>query len=169
MEPVLASPLGTSPMNPKSEPPVKLICPHCGSDDVSGDACARWDIATQDWDLTAVYDSKNCETCGELKYLDEEPLSDEEMAEYLAEQKPDPQAQITGLLAANSQIVLKGRTLKRMLEKARDQFAFYAANHRAKNTKDGDEKAEINDRMVAEIQKTLNEYHVIERDCTATV
>lgn len=72
------------------------------------------------------------------------------------------------LLAANSRIVLKGRDLKRQLEKARDQFAFYASNHRAKNTKDGDEKAETNDRMVAEIQKTLDEYHVVEQECTIT-
>lgn len=71
---------------------------------------------------------------------------------------------VTELLAANSRIVLKGRDLKRMLEKARDQFAFYAANHRAKNTKDGDEKAETNDRMVAEIQQVLDEYHIVEAE-----
>lgn len=69
---------------------------------------------------------------------------------------------VTELLAANSRIVLKGRDLKRQLEKVRDQFAHYGVLHRAKNTHDGDLKAEANENMVTEIQKTLNDYHVIE-------
>jgi len=76
---------------------------------------------------------------------------------------------VTELLAANSRIVLKGRDLKRQLEKARYQFLFYAEQHRAKNTKDGDEKAETNARLAAEIQTTLDEYHVVEMESTVTV
>lgn len=37
----------------------------------------------------------------------------------------------------------------RILKAAADQFAFYAASHRAKSTPDGDEKAATNDRMEA--------------------
>lgn len=68
------------------------------------------------------------------------------------------------LLAANSRLVLKGRDLKRQLEKARDQFKFYGEQHRAKNTKEADIKAEVNEGLVLEIQKTLDEYHVVEQD-----
>ena len=69
---------------------------------------------------------------------------------------------VTELLAANSRIVLKGRDLKRMLEKARDQFKFYGEQHRAKNTKEADIKAEVNEGLVLEIQGVLDDYHVVE-------
>lgn len=36
-----------------------------------------------------------------------------------------------------------------VVEKARAQFAFYAEQHRAKRTEDGDRKARVNDEMVA--------------------
>lgn len=71
---------------------------------------------------------------------------------------------VTELLAANSRIVLKGRDLKRQLEKARDQFKFYGEQHRAKNTKDADIKAEVNENLAAEIQQTLDEYHLVEQE-----
>ena len=72
------------------------------------------------------------------------------------------------LLAANSRLLLKGRHLKRQLEKARDQFKFYGEQHRAKNTREADIKAEVNEGLVLEIQKTLDEYHVVEQKCTIT-
>lgn len=79
---------------------------------------------------------------------------------------------VTELLAANSRIVLKGRDLKRMLEKARDQFAFYAREHREKanNTNESQwyregaaKKAETNEAMVREIQGVLDDYHMVEK------
>lgn len=75
---------------------------------------------------------------------------------------------VTELLAANSRIVLKGRDLKRMLEKARDQFKFYGEQHRAKNTKEADIKAEVNEGLVLEIQQVLDEYHAVEQADTIT-
>lgn len=85
---------------------------------------------------------------------------------------------VTELLAANSRIVLKGRELKRQLEKARDQFLFYAREHRAKvdKIKENDPfdqqsagllikqtitKAETNEAMASEIQQVLDDYHVV--------
>lgn len=75
---------------------------------------------------------------------------------------------VTELLAANSRIVMKGRDLKRMLEKARDQFKFYGEQHRAKNTKEADIKAEVNEGLVLEIQQVLDEYHAVEQADTIT-
>lgn len=75
---------------------------------------------------------------------------------------------VTELLVANSRIVLKGRDLKRMLEKARDQFKFYGEQHRAKNTKEADIKAEVNEGLVLEIQQVLDEYHAVEQADTIT-
>ena len=99
---------------------------------------------------------------------------------------------VTELLAANSRIVLKGRELKRQLEKARDQFAFYGKEHRTKaegfrhkatgqfkdddmkrenlfeNAQASDDKAPMNENMAAEINKTLSEYHVVEQASTIT-
>lgn len=40
-------------------------CPRCGSDNVQRDACARWDVATQRWELITVYDDATCAACGE--------------------------------------------------------------------------------------------------------
>lgn len=39
-------------------------CPRCGSDDVSKDACARWDASAGAWALGRVYDSETCNACG---------------------------------------------------------------------------------------------------------
>ena len=94
----------------------------------------------------------------------------------------------TELLTANSRIVLKGRELKRQLEKARDQFAYYGKEHRTKaegfrhkatgqfkdddmkrenlfeNAQASDDKALINENIAKEIQATLDSYHVVEAE-----
>lgn len=43
-----------------------------------------------------------------------------------------------------------------MLERCAGKFAFYAQNHRAKNTEDSLSKALVNEAMVAEIAAVLN-------------
>ncbi len=49
-----------------------LVCPTCGSADVSKDACARWDSATNAWELSSTYDVMTCDDCGDEFYeLDE--------------------------------------------------------------------------------------------------
>lgn len=42
--------------------PVTQVCSHCGSDDVVNDAVARWDIRTQTWMLSDLYDD-HAECC----------------------------------------------------------------------------------------------------------
>lgn len=43
----------------------KPVCPNCGSDDVLADAAAVWDVDTQTWDITNVFDSGHaCSACG---------------------------------------------------------------------------------------------------------
>lgn len=45
---------------------IKFVCPDCGSDDVSRDAYAVWNIETQKWELEGMYDAMQCNepTCG---------------------------------------------------------------------------------------------------------
>lgn len=65
---------------------------------------------------------------------------------------------IQGLLESNNENVEKKRALKRMLEKCRDQFSFYAMQHLAKGTPEADAKAEVNLRFVADIEEALKPY-----------
>jgi len=40
----------------------KLLCPHCGSDDITRDACAVWDGTR--WVLLDLFDDMSCNNCG---------------------------------------------------------------------------------------------------------
>lgn len=153
---------------------LKPVCKSCGSDDVTCDATARWDEDTQNWELSGLFDSKTCGACGyEKDYCNWEVLPEPE------EDSQPVRDRLRELLAANSRIVLKGRELKRMLERARDQFKFYAKEHRAKidRIKADDpfdqqgagaliqqtiKKAETNEGFAAEIDMTLDSYHSVE-------
>ena len=44
-------------------PKIKLICPSCGSDDVTRDALARWSVPEQKWEVSSELDSMQCEAC----------------------------------------------------------------------------------------------------------
>lgn len=126
-EPVLGSPSETSQTNQKN-PKVNLVCRSCGSDNIVADAYARWDIQTQDWDLSSVLDNKICEDCGyEKDYCDEIPVEEED-------EDMKPEDRINELLAANNLLVENNRLLKEQLRRDRDQFAFYSKEHRAKTT-----------------------------------
>ncbi len=74
-------------------PRVSLHCRDCGSKNVSSDATVRWDEEAQDWEVSGIFDCKNCDDCGaENDYCDErrltdgEPLSYEERVQALEEQ-----------------------------------------------------------------------------------
>lgn len=43
--------------------PEKLTCELCGSSDTSRDGYARWDIATQKWEVTDMSDYTWCHEC----------------------------------------------------------------------------------------------------------
>jgi len=43
--------------------PMAIVCSTCGSDDVSRDAWANWDVKAQEWVLGAVFDHAHCHRC----------------------------------------------------------------------------------------------------------
>ena len=57
-------PDATAAAQPVPAAPVKKVCSHCGSDDVVNDAVVRWDIRTQAWRLSDIYDDQaSCCVC----------------------------------------------------------------------------------------------------------
>lgn len=42
-----------------------IVCTHCQSINVLRDAYACWNFASQDWELSSVYDDLTCGDCGE--------------------------------------------------------------------------------------------------------
>ena len=55
------------PKDPEPPPPsvaIRPICSRCGSDDISSDACARWDVERQAWYLSGTQHCKMCGSCG---------------------------------------------------------------------------------------------------------
>jgi hypothetical protein len=42
---------------------IAIVCGTCGSDEVSRDAWADWDVDKQDWVLGAVFDYGHCHKC----------------------------------------------------------------------------------------------------------
>lgn len=50
---------------PAREPdnPITIHCPHCGGENILADACARWNVKTQGWELSNVFDDKTCDDC----------------------------------------------------------------------------------------------------------
>lgn len=53
---------GTAGAIGETEPETRL-CPSCGSDDVVKDACARWNPAAREWEISSLYDSETCCAC----------------------------------------------------------------------------------------------------------
>ena len=53
---------------------IAIVCSTCGSDDVSRDAWAQWDIDIQEWTLRHVYDAGYCHRCDCEAHLEELPL-----------------------------------------------------------------------------------------------
>lgn len=43
---------------------IKKCCKYCGSENVSIDAAARWNVDTQAWELAALFDNSDCDDCG---------------------------------------------------------------------------------------------------------
>jgi Zn finger protein HypA/HybF involved in hydrogenase expression len=54
------------------------ICPYCGSENISIDAAARWNVERQEWVLSGTMDSGGCDDCQqEFKRTDEKEVPDE--------------------------------------------------------------------------------------------
>lgn len=55
------------PEDPDPQTPsgaLKPVCPRCGSEDLACDATARWDIESQSWDISGLFDCQTCDNCG---------------------------------------------------------------------------------------------------------
>lgn len=64
---------------------IKMVCTHCGSDDVRADAYAEWNSTTQEWELTTTFDSGHvCEKCEGECSVDEVELTGDELKEAKA-------------------------------------------------------------------------------------
>lgn len=51
--------------------PVRIVCRTCGSDDILSDAWARWNVETQQWELSSALDNEECCCCeGETHTID---------------------------------------------------------------------------------------------------
>ena len=57
---------------------IKVVCPTCGSDDVTRDGILSWDIPTQEWVVVGEYDDMTCNECGyEGHSFDEKTVEEE--------------------------------------------------------------------------------------------
>ena len=52
---------------------VQMHCNSCGSERVTRDAWAEWDVDTQSWLLATVYDYAYCHDCDEETRIEERP------------------------------------------------------------------------------------------------
>lgn len=43
---------------------IRKCCKYCGSDNVTVDAVARWNIAAQQWEIAGLLDNSDCNDCG---------------------------------------------------------------------------------------------------------
>jgi predicted RNA-binding Zn-ribbon protein involved in translation (DUF1610 family) len=57
---------------------IKLLCPHCGSDDIIRDAWTRWN--GHRWVLEGIYDDMTCNTCA-AEFEKAETRADEKWSE----------------------------------------------------------------------------------------
>lgn len=53
-----------------------IVCKDCGSDDVSRDAWACWNVERQDWVLQVVFDAGFCQRCEEEAGLEERQIAE---------------------------------------------------------------------------------------------
>jgi hypothetical protein len=54
---------------------VRMVCSHCGSEDVFTDAYARWDVKSQAWEIAQTFDKgAYCNHCDGETRIEERPL-----------------------------------------------------------------------------------------------
>ncbi len=42
---------------------VKLVCPNCGSENITRDGLLRWSVPEQKWEVAGELDCMNCDDC----------------------------------------------------------------------------------------------------------
>lgn len=60
---------------------LKMVCGHCGSENVGRDAYVSWNEKTQEWELGGIYDSGFCNDCGRDDPIEEEEIDDESQSQ----------------------------------------------------------------------------------------
>ena len=55
---------------------IKMVCSHCGSDQVTRDGLLEWSIALQSWVVAGELDNTDCNVCGGQTSLREEEVDD---------------------------------------------------------------------------------------------
>ncbi|MEM7711799.1 MAG: hypothetical protein AAF264_13865 [Pseudomonadota bacterium] len=55
--------------------PITLHCSKCGSEDIRSDASGAWNAEAQTWDIVAIFDASDCETCESETKLIERPVT----------------------------------------------------------------------------------------------
>ena len=58
----------------REERKIRIVCGTCGSETVTRDAWAEWDVGAQNWALGAVYDYAYCHNCENDSRLEEVPF-----------------------------------------------------------------------------------------------
>lgn len=58
--------------------PVRMICETCGSERVTRDAWAQWNVEGQDWTLGAIYDYAYCHACDGETRIEEQLVADDD-------------------------------------------------------------------------------------------
>jgi ribosomal protein S27AE len=57
-------------------PQLRMVCGKCGSDEVTRDAWAEWNVEAQGWGLGAVFEQAFCHRCQASTRIVEAPLPD---------------------------------------------------------------------------------------------
>jgi len=70
----------------------------------------------------------------------------------------DPNTLIDKLRKANAASVARTAPLLKMLGQCRQQFSLYGEHHRAKGTDEANQKAEVNEGLVRQIDTTLADF-----------
>jgi hypothetical protein len=58
-----------------NEGPIVVTCSNCGSGGVTRDATVRWDIQSQTWQLSGIFDNGDCDICGQSR-LEDTPVTE---------------------------------------------------------------------------------------------
>ncbi|MEM7645070.1 MAG: hypothetical protein AAF366_21540 [Pseudomonadota bacterium] len=54
---------------------ITLHCRKCGNQDIPSDVSAAWNAEAQTWDIIAIFDASDCDTCDTETKLIERPVT----------------------------------------------------------------------------------------------
>jgi hypothetical protein len=54
---------------------IRIVCSHCGSEDVRADAYAQWDVDSQSWEIAQVFEKGAfCSQCDGETRIEKRPI-----------------------------------------------------------------------------------------------